>query len=132
MRTPSVSPPAPPCPVQLVLEAVKLPGPVSNNNELAKEASASSGEYDQYLPPAEPDLLPRPLVTASLTHPASAPVLSHSEETVTIMPRSTSLNRSGLTTPGCWPSERRCCSGTRRRRSGRRQTLLTSHQLSRG
>ena len=126
MRTPSVSPPAPPCPVQLVLEAVELPGPVTNNNELGKEAAASSEcrECDQHQPPAEPDLLPRPPVTASPTHPASAPVLSPSEETVTIMPRSTTL--------GYWPSERRCCSGTRRRRSGRRQTLLTSHQLSRG
>ena len=96
IRTPSVSPPAPPCPVQLVLEAVELPGPVTNNNELGKEAAASSEcrECDQHQPSAEPDLLPRPPVTASPTHPASAPVLSPSEETVTIMPRSKSLNSS--------------------------------------
>ena len=97
MRTPSASPPGPPCPVQLVLEAVELPGLVTNNNELSKEAAPVSGECpecDQQQPPAEPALLPRPPVTASPTHPASAPVLSPSEETVTIMPRSKSLNSS--------------------------------------
>ena len=93
-RTPSASPPAPPCPVQLVLEGVQLPGPVTNNNDLqSKEAECA--ECDQQQPPVSvPDLLARPPVTASPTHPASAPVLSPSEETVTIMPRSKSLNSS--------------------------------------
>ena len=93
-RTPSASPPAPPCPVQLVLEGVELPGQVTNNNDLQSKEAAECVECEQQPPASVPELLPRPPVTASPTHPASAPVLSPSEETVTIMPRSKSLNSS--------------------------------------
>ena len=92
-RMPSESPPSPPPPVQLVLESVELPGAVTNNNDLSKEVRTSEcPKCDQ--PSSVPEILPQPPVSASPTHPASAPVLSPSEETVTIMPRSKSLNSS--------------------------------------
>ena len=67
---------------------------LTNNNDLQSKEAAESVECEQQPPVSVPDLLPRPPVTASPTHAASAPVLSPSEETVTIMPRSKSLNSS--------------------------------------
>lgn len=83
-RVLSVSPPV----HHLVLDSILLPP--NNNNEPSKEPESHNQEYEAAASAAA--LLPT--IAASPTYPASAPVLSPSDEVTILMPRSKSLNSS--------------------------------------